>query len=69
MGKVYIDERGWKYQIMPGIGTDSWKARYQKPGKLSWRGVASLPWRNNAAAAEADLERLATKKNWKEWKA
>lgn len=28
--KKYIDERGWKYQVMGGIGSDRYKARYQR---------------------------------------
>jgi len=70
MGKKYIDDRGWKYQVMRGIGSDSCKARYQRPdhqGNVGWKGVASLPWQDNAAAAQADLDQLAAKKGWKEW--
>jgi len=70
MGKKYIDGRGRKYQVMPGLGSDSYKARYQRPdhqGDVGWKGVASLPWRDNAAAAQADLDQMAAKKGWKEY--
>lgn len=33
MSKKYIDSRGWKYQVMSGIGEDTFKARYQRPEK------------------------------------
>ena len=40
MPKKYIDARGWKYQVMSGIGSDpAFKARYQKPeflGDVGW---------------------------------
>ena len=43
---TYRDDRGWKYRVMAGIGENSWKARYCKPGKLGWHCVRSLPWRD-----------------------
>jgi len=70
MPRKYIDDRGWKYQVMPGLGSGSFKARYQRAdrqGGDGWKGVASLPWRNNARDAQADLDQLAAKKGWKEW--
>ena len=43
MPKKYIDARGWKYQVMSGIGSDpAFKARYQKPekqGDVGWKGL------------------------------
>lgn len=70
MPKKYIDNRGWKYQVMSGIGPDAFKARYQKPDKYGpdgWKGLAAVPWRNTAEEAQADLDQLAEKKGWKEW--
>ena len=65
MSKKYIDERGWKYQVMSGLGTPSpYKARYQKPGSASWRCVAALPWRLTAEDVQSDLDQLAAKKGW-----
>lgn len=69
-GKKYIDNRGWKYQVMSGIGPDTYKARYQKPekhGSNGWKGVAAVPWRKTAEEAQADLDRLAKEKGWNEW--
>ena len=51
MPKKYIDSRGWKYQVMPGLGENTFKARYQRPEKQGdggWKGVAE-------------------KKGWAEW--
>ena len=49
--KKYIDARGWKYQVMSGIGSDpAFKARYQKPekhGDVGWKGLAAVPWRSS----------------------
>ena len=59
---LYIDSRGWKYRVMPGLGGEQYKARYQKPGKsgdTGWHGVASLPWRSDRDAAEVDLYEYA----------
>jgi len=61
---IYIDERGWKYQVMPGIGSNTYKARYQKPGNGKWSCYTKLPWRDTPEAAEADLKTLADKKSW-----
>jgi len=68
--KKYIDSRGWKYQVMGGLGESSFKARYQKPekqGDVGWKGLAAVSWRNTAEAAQADLDQLAEKKGWREW--
>ena len=71
MLKKYIDDRGWKYQVMSGIGSDpAFKARYQKPekqGDVGWKGLAAVPWRPSREEAQADLDRLAEKKGWAEW--
>lgn len=70
MPKKYIDNRGWKYQVMSGIGPDSYKARYQRPdrqGDVGWKGLAAVPWRRSRTEAQADLDELAKKKKWKEW--
>ena len=59
---TYRDDRGWKYRVMAGIGENSWKARYCKPGKLGWHCVRSLPWRDTPEQAQADLDKWAVKK-------
>ena len=68
--KKYIDSRGQKYQVMGGIGLDTYKGRYQKAdrsGSAYWHGIRSLPWRNTAEEAQADLDAMAQRKGWKEW--
>lgn len=66
----YIDDRGWKYKVMGGIGGDRFKARYQKPDKRGddgWHGLAAVPWRETFDEAQADLNVLAVKKGWRKW--
>lgn len=36
MPKKYIDNRGWKYQVMSGLGEGAFKARYQRAEKKGW---------------------------------
>lgn len=68
--KKYIDARGWKYKVMGGIGENTYKARYQKPeksGDVGWKGLGAVPWRNTFEEAQANLDRLAKEKGWREW--
>ena len=68
--KCYVDERGWKYKVMSGIGENRFKARYQKPdktGDYGWKGLATVPWRDTFDEAQTDLNMLAEKKGWNEW--
>lgn len=55
MPKKYIDDRGWKYRVMSGIGSDpAFKARYQRPekqGDVGWKGLAAVPWRTTREEA------------------
>ena len=70
MGRKYIDSRGWKYQVMSGLGEGAFKARYQKPekhGDVGWKGCAMVPWQKTFEAAQADLDRLAKERGWNEW--
>ena len=70
MSKKYIDSRGWKYQVMRGLGESNYKARYQKPekrGSDGWHCVRTLPWRSTEKEAQADLDQLAAKKGWRQW--
>lgn len=70
MAKKYIDSRGWKYQVMPGLGENNFKARYQlaeKHGGVGWKGLSSVPWRGSREEAQTDLDQLAEKKGWEEW--
>lgn len=64
MNTVYEDKRGWRYQVMGGLGDSNWKARYLKPGKSGWHCVATLPWRTTEEEAQADLDELAIRKKW-----
>ena len=39
---VYIDNRGWRYKVMAGLGHDTLKARYRKPEKMDIIAAGSL---------------------------
>ena len=62
--KKYINNRGWRYQVMPGPGKNVFKAWYQRPGDVSWKGLAAVPWRGSREEAQTDLDQLAEKKGW-----
>ena len=64
--KTYRDARGWLYRVMPGLGGNTYKGRYQQPGKLSWHCMRQLPWKDNQIEAVADLEMYAAAHKWKE---
>ena len=64
--KTYVDDRGWRYWVMGGLGESNFKARYNKPGKMRWKGVQKLPWRKSFDEAQSDLNALAKKKGWRE---
>lgn len=68
--RKYIDARGWKYQVMSGIGENRYKARFQrreKCGDSGWRGLGAVSWRETRDEAQADLDKLAEENGWKEW--
>lgn len=64
--KIYIDQRGWLYRVMRGLGENNYKARYQKPGKLGWKCMAKLEWRKTFDEAQSDLNTTAKLKGWVE---
>ena len=65
--KTYIDDRGWKYRVMSGIGENNFKGRYQKPGKSGWKGMVNIEWRHTFDAAQSDLNAMAKAKEWDEF--
>ena len=66
MMNVYEDERGWLFKVMPGLGVDTYKARYKKPEASGWHCVARLPWRSTVIAAQEDLDEYARRKGWRQ---
>jgi len=64
--KTYADGRGWRYKAMGGIGGDCFKARYNKTGKDSWKGMNNLEWRKTFDEAQRDLNAMAKTKGWEE---
>lgn len=66
---MYIDSRGWKYRVMPGLG-GVFKTRYQRPektGETGWKSYSALPWRQTEEEAQADLDYCARIKGWRTW--
>ncbi|WP_371380856.1 hypothetical protein [Sporomusa aerivorans] len=69
--KAYKDNRGWEYFVQAGIGGDTYKTFYRKPGKAGkglirgkcWRPV---PWRDSFDEAQIDLNIEAEKRGWEE---
>lgn len=61
---IYKDSRGWEYKVAAGIGEDTYKGRYKKPGTLTWKCMRALPWRKTRKEAQADLDLYAEKKGW-----
>ena len=39
MPKNYIDNRGWKYRVMSGLGENAFKARYQRARRCWMEGA------------------------------
>lgn len=66
MGKMYIDQRGWKYKVLPGLGENTFKARYCKPGKTGYHCCQRFPWRDSIEAAQVDLDNVAALRGWRE---
>lgn len=64
--KTYVDDRGWKYKVMGGIGGNTFKARYQKPGMSGWKCMTRMEWRKNFDEAQKDLNIMAALKKWTE---
>lgn len=62
---VYIDSRGWRYKVMAGLGHDTFKPRYCKPGKTEYHGCRNFDWRSRFADAQADLDAYAAAHGWK----
>lgn len=64
--KKYIDDKGQRYFVRSGIGGDTFKAFFLKPGKTSPHGLKMVPWQDSFDKAQADLNKYAEKKAWKE---
>jgi hypothetical protein len=62
---VYVDTRGWKYKVRSGIGGDTFKTFYCKPGKSGYHGCHQFAWRDNPDAAQVDLDEYAKQHDWR----
>lgn len=63
--KTYVDERGWKYKVIPGLGESNFKGRYKKLSKSGWKCMKNLQWRKSFDEAQIDLNKMAKLKGWK----
>lgn len=67
--KTYIDSKGCKYKVIPENGADRFKAKYQvveHSDNARWKWVRQLNWKNSFDEAQADLNRLAKDKKWRQ---
>lgn len=64
--KKYLDARGWIYFVRSGIGSQEFKAFYQKPGSKREHGWSCAPWRPSFDDAQTDLNIEAKKRCWQE---
>lgn len=66
--KRFVDDRGWEYFVRAGLGyPPPYKTFYRKPGKpLDGHGWRGTQWQDSFDAAQADLNREAKKRGWKE---
>lgn len=62
--KVYEDERGWRFTVLPGLGDNTYSVFYRKPGK-NWHSVRSVPWFSSADEARKALIDYAEKHKMK----
>ena len=61
---IYKDSRGWKYKARSGIGEDTFKVFYCKPGKRGYHGCRIFSWRDSLDAAQSDLDTYAREHGW-----
>lgn len=62
---VWSDERGWSYFVRGGLGEPTpYKAFYKKEWKKNAHGCRALEYRDSFWAAQADLNRYASRKGW-----
>ena len=55
---TYIDKRGWKFRVMPGLCESNYKTRYCKAEwNNKWRCLTVLPWRKTTWEAEASFSK------------
>lgn len=63
---TFEDDRGYRYFIRSGLGDVGYKAFYTVPGKAKKRSCQVFKeWRENFAAAQEDLNRVAKERGWK----
>lgn len=63
--REYTDSRGWKYFVRSGIGGDTFKVFFQKPGKNP-HDCAMFKWHDSFDEAQYDLNYEAKRRNWRD---
>lgn len=64
---TYTDEKGRIYKVMPSMirgGGLRYAIMFRLPNGLWFMKMPLLPWRQDAAAAQTDLDNLAKRKGW-----
>lgn len=64
MPKIYIDSRGWRYCVKPGLNGKKYKPHFFM--RCRWERAQAFPWCDTEAEAQADLDAMAVKLGWKE---
>ena len=65
---VLLDKANTKRSGAGATGNDHFLCWIpEKHGDIGWKGLRAVPWRLTPEDAQADLERLAKAKGWKEW--
>ena len=62
---VYVDTRGWKYKVRSGIGGDTFKTFYCKPGKSGYHGARQFSWCATFEEAQLNLDVCAERCGWR----
>ena len=64
---TYKDDKGRMYKVMPSVvkdGTVKYITMFRQPAGMWMRLMPKMPWRQDAAAAQVDLDDLAKRKGW-----
>lgn len=62
---IYQDSRGWRYKVMAGLGGDTFKTRYCKPGKTGYHCCRQFGWCSSFDSAQAELDIYAQQHGWR----
>lgn len=64
---AYMDKRGWKYKVMPGIGGDMFKPFYHSLINNGYHPCRNFYWRSRFDYAQSDLDLHAVMRGWEKF--